>query len=99
AGVEEAGVMDPELAHRRIDGGHFGGVQSGDLDRLARGQDVEFAGVEQQLAKAVGVELGDQRLPEVAGVVAVLEVEVDDAGGAAPARPGGRSSRVCRCAL
>ena len=86
AGVEEAGVVDAELAHRRVDRGHLGGLQHRDLHRLLGGQDVELAGIEQQLAAA-----RLQRLPEVARVVAVLAVEVDR-----PRRGGGRGSRRAR---
>src|SRR4051812_45827028 len=50
AWVEEAGVMDPELAHRRIDRRHLGGVEGRDLDRLLGSQNVEFAWIQQQLA-------------------------------------------------
>ncbi len=80
AGVEEAGIVDAELAHRGVDGGHLGGLQHRDLDRLLRRQDVEFAGIEQQFAVP-----RDQRLPVVARVVAVDMVHVDDAGVAARA--------------
>ena len=89
AGIEEAGVVDAELAHRGVDRGHLGGLQHRDLHRLLGGQDVELAGVEQQLAAA-----RLQRLPEVARVVAVLEVEVDDAGVAAGAEAGQGAGQV-----
>ena len=86
--------MDAELAHRRVDRGHLGGLQHRDLHRLLGGQDVELAGVEQQLAAA-----RLQRLPEVARVVAVLAVEVDDAGvaaGAVAGQPPVRSTPTLR---
>ena len=35
AGVEEAGIVDAELADRGVDGGHFGGLVDRDLDGLA----------------------------------------------------------------
>src|SRR5581483_8566186 len=71
AGVEEARVVDAELADRRVDRGHLGRLQHRDLDRVLGGEDVELAGIEQQLAAA-----RLQRLPEVARVVAHLAVEV-----------------------
>jgi hypothetical protein len=67
--------VHPELADRRIDRGHLGRFQHRDLDVVLGGQDVELARVQQQLAVA-----GLQRLPEVARIVAVLVVQVDDAG-------------------
>jgi len=80
AGVEEAGVVDPELADGRVDRGHLGGLVDRDFDIVAGGQDVEFARIEQQFAAAQG-----QRFPEVARVVAVDIVEIDHAGVAAAA--------------
>ena len=52
AGIEEAGVMDPELAHGGVVGEHLGGVVGGHPDRLLGGEDVELARVEDQEAVA-----------------------------------------------
>ena len=74
AGIEEAGVVDPELADRGVDRGHLRGLGRRDLDRLLGRQDVEFAGIEQQFARAPALAARRQRLPEVARVVPVLPV-------------------------
>ena len=52
AGVEEARVMDPELAHQGIVGLHLGGVVFRNGDRLLRGENVEVVRVENQAAPA-----------------------------------------------
>jgi hypothetical protein len=52
AGVEEARVMHPELAHHGQIGRHLGGVIGRDMHRLAADEDIERAGVEDDLAIA-----------------------------------------------
>ena len=89
AGIEEAGIMDPELADHGVVGDHLGGMVGRHRHRLARRQDVELVGVEDQAAIAVDVE----RLPELAGVVAADQVDVDHVGvllGAEADQPAGR---------
>jgi hypothetical protein len=52
AGVEEARIVHPELAHRGVVGEHLGGVIGGHPDRLPRRQDVELARIQHQQAIA-----------------------------------------------
>ena len=52
AGVEEAGVVDAELADHREVGRHLGGVVGRHVHRLAADEDVEGAGVEDDPAVA-----------------------------------------------
>ena len=66
--------MDAELAERGVDGGHLGGEVGGDLHALARGEDVELVGVEDQPAAARA-----DRLPEILGGVGAGAVDVDHA--------------------
>ena len=51
AGIEEAGVMHPELADKGVVGQHLGGVVGRHDDRLARREDVEIVGVEHDPAR------------------------------------------------
>ena len=46
AGIEEAGIVDAELAHGRIESHHFCGEVGGNAHSLLGRQDVEIAGVE-----------------------------------------------------
>ena len=52
--------MDAELAERGVDGGHLGGEIGGDMHLLARRENVELLGVEDQPAAARA-----DRLPEI----------------------------------
>src|ERR1700678_1700784 len=42
AGIEEAGVMDAEFAHQRVERHHLRGIVRRDRNRLARDEDVEL---------------------------------------------------------
>ncbi len=42
--------MHPKLANQRIERHHFGGVVEGNRDALARHQDVELVGIQDQIA-------------------------------------------------
>ena len=76
AGIEEAGIVHAELADQRIEGHHLGGIVGRHVHRLARHQDVELVGIEDQLRRPVARD----RLPEIERVVVVALVDVDDAG-------------------
>ena len=54
ARIEEAGIVDAELADQRIERHHLGGVVRRDVHRLARDEDVELVGVEDQLGGCGG---------------------------------------------
>ena len=51
AGIEEAGIMDAELAHQRIERHHLGGIVGRDRHRLAADQDVELVRVQHDVAR------------------------------------------------
>src|SRR5271166_5832025 len=74
AGIEEAGVMDPKLADRRVDRRHLGGEVRGNLNFLARSENVELVGIEDQAAVLAGV----NRLPEILDSIAADAIDVDD---------------------
>src|SRR5829696_6831042 len=76
AGVEEAGVMDPELAHHWIDRHHLGGVAGRDVQLLFRDKNVELVRVEDQ--PLVGAR--PDRLPIILDGVGAGPVDVDDVG-------------------
>ena len=65
--------MDAELADRGIDRRHFGGEIGGNLHLLARGEDVELVGVEDEPAIVAGAD----RLPEFIGGIGAGTVDVD----------------------
>ncbi len=77
AGIEEACVMHPELAHQRIERHHLGGVIGRHAHRLARGQDVELIRLQHQRPA-----LRD-RLPVIARIELAGLVHVDQPGVAA----------------
>ena len=52
AGIEEAGIVNAELADQRIERHHLGGVVRRDRHRLARRQDVELVRIEHDVARA-----------------------------------------------
>ena len=47
-GIENSRIMYAELAHRRVDRHHFGGEIARNVQALLRGENVEFAGIEDQ---------------------------------------------------
>src|SRR5262249_23588893 len=47
-GIEEAGIMDVELAHRRIVGDHFRRMVGRNADLLLRGKQVELVGFQNE---------------------------------------------------
>ena len=53
--------MDAKLADRRVDRRHLGGEVGGDLHFLARRQNIELIGIEDQPPVVAGV----NRLPEI----------------------------------
>src|SRR5271170_4178803 len=73
ARIEEAGVMNAELADRRIDRRHFGGKIRRDMHPLARGEDIELVRVENEPFVAPG----DDRLPELGRRIGARQVDVD----------------------
>ena len=66
--------MDAELADRRVDRRHFGGEIGGDLHLLARGENIELVGIEDQPP----VRARADRLPEILRRVAAGAIDVDD---------------------
>src|SRR5215831_6174295 len=75
AWIEEASIVDAKFAHQRIKRNHFGCIIGRHLDSFLRGQDVEFAGIENQAA----VVPCPDWLPEFRDVVAGTAIHVDDA--------------------
>src|SRR5437763_191454 len=53
-GIEEAGVMHPELADKRIERHHLGGVIGRHLHGLLGRQNVELVGIENEVAVVAG---------------------------------------------
>ena len=76
AGIEEAGIVDAEFADQRIERHHLRGAVRRHLHGLARGEDVELVGIEDQALVAPRLD----RLPELGDVVARAAVDVDQAG-------------------
>ena len=76
AGVEEARVMDPELADHGVVGDHLGGVVGRHVDRLLGRQNVEVVGRQDHRVVASGVD----RIPVLQRIVMVDLVDVDDVG-------------------
>src|SRR5690606_24607193 len=76
AWIEEAGIVDAELADERVEGRHLGGIERRDMHGLARDEDVELVRIEDQLVAATA----EQRLPEIVDVVLVLAIDVDVGG-------------------
>ena len=76
AGIEEAGIVDAEFADQRIERHHLGGIERRHMHGLARDEDIELVGIEDQLVAAAAVE----RLPEIEDVVLGLLVDIDDGG-------------------
>ena len=76
SGIEEAGVMDAELPDQRVVGDHLGGMVGRHGDRLARRQDMEVVGIEDDGAIGAGVD----GLPEFRRVVMIRFVDVDEVG-------------------
>ena len=75
SGIEEAGVMHPELAYHGDIGRHLGGVGGRDMHGLAADQNIEGAGVEDQVtAGAV------QLFPELQRIVMADPVKIDHPG-------------------
>ncbi len=68
--------MDAELADRGVDRRHFGGEIGGNLHFFARGENIEFLGIEDQAA--VGAR--PDRLPEFLRGVVGRPLDVDDVG-------------------
>ena len=70
-----AGIVHAKLAHQRIERHHLGGVIGQHLHRLFRGQDVELAGIEDEVALLAGM----HRFPEIGDVAAGAALDVDQA--------------------
>ena len=75
--------MHPELADKGVVGQHLGGMVGRHDDRLARGEDVEIVRVEHDPARAARPAMGVDRLPEIARVVMIDPVDIDQIGVAA----------------
>src|SRR6185437_12479435 len=61
--VEEAGIVNAELADQRIERHHLGGIVRRDGDRLAAHQDVELVRIEDEVAGRVRLD----RIPILVG--------------------------------
>src|SRR6516225_12352768 len=83
ARIEETGEMDAEFADKGVVGQHFGRVIGRYDDRLARSENVEIVWVEDDPARAAGPAVGVDRLPEVARIVLIDPVDIDQIGVAA----------------
>jgi len=59
---------------------HLGGVVGRDDDRLARGENVEIVRVQHDPARASRPAMGEDRLPEIARLVMVDPVDIDQIG-------------------
>ena len=68
--------MHAEFADQRIEGRHLGRMVGRHPHRLLRGEDVEFAGIEDQLPALAQ----EDRFPEVGEIEPAREVDVDDPG-------------------
>ena len=79
-GVEKPGIMHPELADKRIVRQHLGGMIRRYDDRLARRKDVKVIRVEHDPVRAPGAAMPIDRLPELARIVVIDPVYVDDIG-------------------
>src|SRR5437899_1182251 len=75
ARVEETRVVGPELASRRVIGGHLGREVRWDPDAFPRYKEIELTGPEDELPAR-----RFDALPVVADFVGVLEVEVEEPG-------------------
>jgi hypothetical protein len=75
--------MDAELADKGVIGQHFGGMVGRHDDRLARSEDVEIVRVENDSARPGGPVMSVDRLPEIARIVVVDPVDIDQIGVAA----------------
>src|SRR6516165_10257058 len=82
-GIEETGEMDAELADKGVIGKHLGGMVGRYHDRLAGGEDVEIVRVEHDPAGADGPAMSVDRLPEIARIVVLDSVHIDQIGVAA----------------
>src|SRR6267154_977661 len=76
AGIEEARIVHAEFADQRVERHHLRGVVRRNLHGFLRGQNVEFAGIENQAA--VGPR--GYRLPEFIDRIAAAAVDIDHAG-------------------
>src|ERR1700761_7314408 len=76
AGIEEAGIVHTEFANQGIERHHLGGIIRRHLDGFLGGENVEFAGVENETA--VGPR--GYRLPEFIDRIAAAAVDIDHAG-------------------
>jgi hypothetical protein len=83
AGIEEAGVMHPELAHLGRDRDHFGRMVRRNMQLLLGGQDIKLVRVEGEAP----VRTRPDQLPEILDLVGADPVDVEHARVAAGAVP------------
>ena len=74
--IEEAGIVNAELADQWIEGRHFCGVVGRNVNGFARHEDIELVGIEDQFLAVSHM----QRLPEIEHVERVAPVDIDDGG-------------------
>src|SRR5262249_5578487 len=74
AGIEEPGVVNAELADRRIDRRHFAGEIGPNLHLLARAENIELVRIENEAP----VGAGEDRLPIVMSRVGADPAHVND---------------------
>jgi hypothetical protein len=65
--------MNAEFAHRRVDRHHFGGEIGRDVQFLLRGQNIEFARIEDQPLVRARI----KRLPKILGRVSADAIDID----------------------
>src|SRR5690242_5601798 len=73
-GIEETRIVHTELTDERIERHHFGGEIRRDRDRFARGEDIEFVGIEHDRAGTTGVNW----LPIVQRLKRIAAIDIDD---------------------
>ena len=83
AGIEKTGKVHAKLADKGVVGQHFGGMVGRHDDCFARGQNVEIVGVENDPARLSWPAMSIDRLPEIARVVVVDPIDIDQIGVAA----------------
>ena len=72
--------MDAEFADRGVDRRHFGGEIGGNLHFLARGEDIELAGIEDDFAATAIPARDADRFPEIGEIARRGAIDVDQAG-------------------
>src|SRR5436190_22161685 len=75
ARVRKTGIVDPKLAHHRINGNHFGSPVRRDMYALTRRKNIELVRVQYEFFVIPNMNL----LPKVSGIIFGYLVNIDDA--------------------